>query len=58
MKKRIPSPEEHHEGRILQVINENFIEIILDMVNKMYRRHSRNSNRISKLQNMRKHKDK
>jgi hypothetical protein len=26
---------------ILQVINENFIEMILDMVNQMYRRHSR-----------------
>jgi hypothetical protein len=28
---------------ILQVINENFMEMILDIVNKMYRRHSRNS---------------
>jgi hypothetical protein len=28
---------------ILQVITENFMEMLLDMVNKTYRRHSRNS---------------
>jgi hypothetical protein len=31
------------QEEILQVINENFIEMILDMVDQIYRRHSRNS---------------
>jgi hypothetical protein len=34
-------------------MNENFIEMILDMVNKMYKRLSRNSKTI-KIKNMRK----
>jgi hypothetical protein len=41
------NPNEAHKNNlkeeILQVINKNFIEMILDMVNHMYRRHSRNS---------------
>jgi hypothetical protein len=41
---------------ILQVLNDNFIEMILDMV-KMYRRHSRNS-KTTKIENLRKHKNK
>jgi hypothetical protein len=40
-------PNEAHKNNlkeeILQVLNENFIEMILDMVIQMYRRHSRNS---------------
>jgi hypothetical protein len=54
-------PNEVHKNNlkneILQVINENFIEMILDMVNKMYRRHSRNS-KTTKIENLRKHKKK
>jgi hypothetical protein len=42
---------------ILQIINENFIEMILDMVTKMYRRHSRNSN-TTKIENLKKQKKK
>jgi predicted house-cleaning noncanonical NTP pyrophosphatase (MazG superfamily) len=42
---------------ILQVINENYIEMIVDMVNQMHRRHSRNSN-TRKIKNKRKHKNK
>jgi hypothetical protein len=42
---------------IQQVINESFIEMLLDMVNQTYRRHSRNSN-TTKIKNMRKHKNK
>jgi hypothetical protein len=41
----------------LQVINENFIAMILDMSTKMYRRHSRNS-KTTKIENLRKHKKK
>jgi hypothetical protein len=40
-------PNEAHKNNlkeeILQVLNENFIEMILDMVIQMYRRQSRNS---------------
>jgi hypothetical protein len=54
-------PNEVHKNNlkdeILQVINENFIEMILDMVNQMYRRHSRNS-KTTKIENLRKHKKK
>jgi hypothetical protein len=54
-------PNEAHKNNlkeeILQVINENFIEMILDMVNKMYRRHSRNS-KTTKIENLKKHKKK
>jgi hypothetical protein len=42
---------------ILQEITENFMEILLDKVKKMYRRHSRNSKTI-KIKNMRRHKNK
>jgi hypothetical protein len=51
-------PNEGHKNNlkeeILQVINENFIEMILDMLN---RRHSRNS-KTTKIENLRKHKNK
>jgi hypothetical protein len=40
-------PNEAHKNDlkedILQVLNENFIEMMLDRSTKMYRRHSRNS---------------
>jgi hypothetical protein len=42
-------PNEAHKNNIkediLQVLNENFIDMILIWSTKMYRRHSRNSNR-------------
>jgi hypothetical protein len=41
----------------LQVINENFIEMILNMANQMYRRHSRNT-KTTKIENLRKLKSK
>jgi hypothetical protein len=48
-------PNEAHKNNlkeeILQVIKENFIEMILDMVNKMYRRRSRNS-KTTKIENV------
>jgi hypothetical protein len=54
-------PNEAHKNtlkkEILQVINENFIEMILDMVNKMSRRHSRNFKK-TKIENLRQHKNK
>jgi hypothetical protein len=54
-------PNEAHKNilkeEILQVINENFIEMLLDIVNQMYRRHSRNS-KTTKIKNMRKHRNK
>jgi hypothetical protein len=54
-------PNEAHKNNlkeeILQVINENFIEMILDIVNQMYRRHSRNT-KTTKIENMRMHKNK
>jgi hypothetical protein len=54
-------PNEAHKNtmkeEILQVINENFIETIVDMIIKMYRRHSRNS-KTTKIENLRKHKNK
>jgi flagellar basal body rod protein FlgG len=53
-------PNEAHKNNlkeeILQVINENFIEMILDMV-KMYRRYSRNS-KTTKIENLKKQKKK
>jgi hypothetical protein len=42
---------------ILQVLNENFIEMILDRSTKMYRRHSRNS-KTTKIENLKKQKKK
>jgi hypothetical protein len=42
---------------ILHVITENFMKMLLDMVNKTYRRHSRNS-KTTKINNMRRHKNK
>jgi hypothetical protein len=42
---------------ILQIINENFIQMLLDMVNQTYRRHSRNAKR-TKTKIMRKHGNK
>jgi hypothetical protein len=61
---KINYAKEHNEAHknnlkeeILPVINENFTEMILDMVNKMYRRHSRNS-KTTKIENLRKHKKK
>jgi hypothetical protein len=52
-------PNEAHKNNleILQVINENFIEMILDMVNQTYRRHSRNS-KTTKIENLKKQKKK
>jgi hypothetical protein len=54
-------PNETHKNtlkeEILQVINENFIEMIPDMVKKMYRRKSRNL-KTAKIENLRKHKNK
>jgi hypothetical protein len=54
-------PNEAHKNilkeEILQVINENFIEMILDMANQNYRRHSRNP-KTTKIENLRKHKNK
>jgi hypothetical protein len=53
-------PKEGHKNNlkeeILQVINENFIEMLLDIVNQN-RRHSRNSKR-TKTKNMKKHRNK
>jgi hypothetical protein len=54
------SNEDHKKTlkeEILQVINENFIQVLLDMVNKTYREHSRNSKK-KKLKNMRKYRNK
>jgi hypothetical protein len=42
---------------ILQVITENFMEMLPDMVKKMYRRHSRNS-QTTKIKKVRRHKNK
>jgi hypothetical protein len=42
---------------ILQEITENFMEMLLDKINQMYRRHSRNS-KTTKIKNMRRHKNK
>jgi hypothetical protein len=42
---------------ILQEITENFMEKILDAVNKMYKMHSRNS-KAPKIKNMRRHRNK
>jgi hypothetical protein len=55
-------PNEGHKNTLqeetLQVINENFIEMILKTWStKMYRRHSRNF-KTTKIRNMRKHKNK
>jgi hypothetical protein len=54
-------PNEAHKNtlkeEILQAINENFMEMLLGMSTKTYRRHSRNSKR-TKIKNMRKHKNK
>jgi hypothetical protein len=48
-------PNEDHQNTlkegILQVINENFIEMILDMVNQNVQRHSRNS-KTTKIENL------
>jgi hypothetical protein len=54
-------PNEDHKNtlkeEILQVINENFIEMLLTRSTKTYRRHSRNS-KTTKLKNIRKHRNK
>jgi hypothetical protein len=54
-------PNEAHKNtlkeEILQVINENFIEMILDTSMKLSRRHSINS-KTTKIENLRKHKNK
>jgi hypothetical protein len=54
-------PNEAHKNtlkeEILQVINENFIDLLLDMVNQNVQRHSKNS-KTTKIKNMRKHKNK
>jgi hypothetical protein len=54
-------PNEAHKNNlkedILQVLNENCIEMTLDMVNQMYRRHSRNS-KTTKIENLKKQKKK
>jgi hypothetical protein len=54
-------PNEAHKNNlkeeILQVINEKFIEMILNMVNQNVQRHSRNS-KTTKIENLRKHKNK
>jgi hypothetical protein len=54
-------PNEAHKNNmkeeILQIINENFIEMILDMVKQNFRRHSRNS-KTTKIENLKKHKKK
>jgi uncharacterized ferritin-like protein (DUF455 family) len=54
-------PNEAHKNNlkeeILQIIYENFIEMILDVGNQNYRRHSRNS-QTTKIENLRKHKKK
>jgi hypothetical protein len=42
---------------ILQVINKNFMEMLLDMVNQNNRKHSRDS-KTTKIKNMRRHKNK
>jgi hypothetical protein len=54
-------PNEAHKNNlkedILQVVNENFIEMILDRVNKMYRTHSKNS-KTTNIKNLKKQKKK
>jgi hypothetical protein len=54
-------PNEAHKNtlkeEILQVINENFMEKLVDMANQMYRRHSRNS-KTTKIKAMKRHKNK
>jgi hypothetical protein len=54
-------PNEAHKNtqkeEILQVINKNFIEMLLDISTKMCRRHSRNY-KTTKIKDMRKHKNK
>jgi hypothetical protein len=54
-------PNKDHKNtlkeEILQVINENFIEMLLDMVNQNIQEASRNS-KTTKLKNIRKHRNK
>jgi hypothetical protein len=54
-------PKEAHKNtlkeEILQVINENFVEMLLDMSTKMYKRHSRKA-KTTKTKNMRKPRNK
>jgi hypothetical protein len=54
-------PNDAHKNNlkedILQVLNENFIEMILDMVNQNDRRNSRNS-KTTKIENLKKQKKK
>jgi hypothetical protein len=54
-------PNEAHKNmvkeEIVQVIAENFMQMLLDKVNQNIQRHSRNSKTI-KLKNMRRHKNK
>jgi hypothetical protein len=54
-------PNEAHKNNlkeeILQTINENFIEMILDMVNQNVQKTLRNS-KTTKIENLKKHKKK
>jgi hypothetical protein len=54
-------PNEAHKNNlkeeILQVLNENFIEMILHMVNRNVQEHSRNS-KTTKIENLKRHKKK
>jgi hypothetical protein len=57
----VKKPNEAHKNtlkeEILQVINENFIEMMLDMVNQNVQETTRNS-KTTKIENLRKHKNK
>jgi hypothetical protein len=48
-------PNKPQKNTLKEEIPENFMEMLLNKVNKMYRRHSRNSKNI-KIKNMRRHK--
>jgi hypothetical protein len=54
-------PNEAHKNNVkeemLQVINENFIEMIMDMVYQSVQKNSRNS-KTTKIENLKKHKKK
>jgi hypothetical protein len=45
------------EEEILQVITQNLLEMLLDMLNKTYKRHSRNF-KTPKIKNTRRHRNK
>jgi hypothetical protein len=50
-------PNKSQKNTLKEEIPENFTEMLLNKVNKMYRRHLRNSKKI-KIKNMRRHKSK